>query len=141
MVKGPDQSGANNMKDFSLLLGRVLIAHVFILAGLQKISQFDTTQGYMASQGVPGNLLWLVILLEVGGGLAVVLGWQTRLAATALAAFSIAAALIFHWDFANQMQAIMFMKNMAIAGGFLFLAAWGPGDLSVDNLRSRPVSD
>ena len=90
----------------------------------------------MESVGVPGMLLPLVIVLEVFGGLAVLVGWQTRLAAFALGGFSLISAVIFHANFGDQMQMIMFMKNIAIAGGFLFLVANGPGALALDN-RTR----
>ena len=114
-------------------LGRVLIAAIFINSGIGKIASYAGTQAYMDSQGVPGALLPLVILVEVVGGLAVVVGWQTRIAAFLLAGFCLVSAVLFHLDFDNQMQTIMFMKNLAIAGGFLFLVAHGPGALSIDN--------
>ncbi len=114
-------------------LGRVLIAAIFINSGISKISGYAGTQAYMESQGVPGALLPLVILVEVVGGLAVVVGWQTRIAAFLLAGFCLVSAVLFHLDFDNQMQAIMFMKNVAIAGGFLVLVAHGAGAFSIDN--------
>ncbi|HSS66245.1 MAG TPA: DoxX family protein [Gammaproteobacteria bacterium] len=114
-------------------LGRVFIAAMFISSGIDKISGYAGTQAYMESQGVPGALLPLVILVEVAGGLAVVVGWQTRLAAFLLAGFCLVSALLFHLDFDDQMQTIMLMKNVAIAGGFLFLVAHGAGALSIDN--------
>ncbi len=114
-------------------LGRVLIAAIFINSGISKISGYAGTQAYMESQGVPGALLPLVILVEVIGGLAVVVGWQTRIAAFLLAGFCLVSAVLFHLDFDNQMQAIMFMKNVAIAGGFLVLVAHGAGAFSIDN--------
>lgn len=90
----------------------------------------------MEAMGVPGALLPLVILTEVIGGLAIILGWKTRVAAIALAGFSIVSAVLFHADFADQMQMIMFMKNVAIAGGFLLLFVQGPGAYALDN-RSK----
>lgn len=116
-----------------VLVGRVLIAAIFIAAGWSKIGGYEGTQGYMESQGVPGALLPLVIALELGGGIAVVAGLFTRLAALGLAVFSVASALIFHTA-ADPMQQIMFMKNLAIAGGFLFLVGFGPGRISLDAL-------
>ncbi len=108
------------------LLGRILMSAIFIMAGFSKLGAgYAATQGYMASMGVPGSLLPLVIALEIGGGLAILLGWQTRLAAWLLAGFCIVAAVIFHANFSDQMQMILFMKNLAMAGGFLFLAS-GP---------------
>ncbi len=115
------------------LAGRVLLAHIFLLAGINKISGYGGTQGYMEAMGVPGVLLPLVILLEIGGALALIAGWQTRLAAYALALFSIASALIFHSNLADQIQMILFMKNWAMAGGLLVLAANGAGAVSLDN--------
>lgn len=118
-----------------LAAGRVLIAAIFILSGWSKIAGYAGTQAYMQSMGVPGTLLPFVIALELGGGIAIVLGLLTRLAALGLAVFSIAAALIFHGA-ADQVQQIMFMKNLAMAGGFLFLVAGGAGRISVDALIS-----
>ena len=97
------------------------------------------TQGYMESMGIPGALLPLVILLEVGGGLAILLGWQMRSAAFLLAGFSLLSALIFHANFADQMQSIMFMKNLAIAGGFLFLVTGETHAWSIDARRNAPA--
>ncbi len=113
--------------------GRVLIASIFVMAGLNKISGYEGTQGYMEAVGVPGALLPLTILFEVGAGLAVIAGWWTRSAAFALAGFSILTGIIFHFDPADQMQFTLFVKNIAIAGGFLFLVANGPGAFALDN--------
>lgn len=117
------------------LFGRILLAAIFVPAGLNKIMQYEGTQAYMAAHGVPGALLPLVIALEVLGGLAVLVGWQTRVAAIALAVFSLAAAVLFHADFGDQTQMTMFLKNLAIAGGFLILYVHGAGPLSVDARR------
>lgn len=129
------------MQNVLLLAGRIMLALIFVLAGIQKISGYEATQAYMASQGVPTMLLPLVILLEVGGGIAIILGLFTRATAFALAVFCVASALLFHANFADQMQTTLFLKNIAIAGGFLLLAAAGPGDISIDNRNSRPASD
>ncbi len=126
---------------FAAPVGRVLIASMFVMSGLNKISGYAGTQGYMEAMGVPGALLPLVILVEVGAGLAVIAGWQTRLAAFALAGFSVISSLIFHFDLADQMQFIMFSKNFAIAGGFLFLVAYGPGAFALDNRWRAKASD
>lgn len=133
------------MQKFQLLAapaGRVLISLIFVMAGLNKIGGYAGTQGYMESMGVPGVLLPLVIAFEVGAGLAVILGWQTRVAAFLLAGFSVLSAVIFHADLGNQAQFIMFAKNIAIAGGFLFLVAHGPGAYALDNRKAAgtPVS-
>jgi len=120
------------MKNISIAIGRIMLGHIFLLAGISKISAYAGTQAYMASMGVPGMLLPLVIATEILGGLAVILGWQTRWASLALAGFTLLAGMIFHTDFSNQMQSIMFMKNIAIAGGLIILAAQGAGTMSVD---------
>ena len=125
----------NTQQNFAILLGRVLIAAIFLLAGLQKIGGYEATQGYMAAMGVPGAMLPLVIALEVGGALAIIAGYRTRLFAFLLAGFSIVSALLFHRALGDQMQSIMFMKNLAMAGGFLFLVARGAGDWSLDARR------
>jgi putative oxidoreductase len=117
------------------LTGRVLMSAIFVMAGISKLGSYAATQGYMESVGVPGVLLPLVILLELGGGLTVVLGWQTRVSAFLLAGFCIVSALIFHANFGDQMQSILFMKNLAMAGGFLFLVANGAGAWSFDARR------
>lgn len=127
----------NRLYDFGELAGRILIAAIFVVAGASKIGGYAGTQAYMESQGVPGALLPLVIATELGGGLLVILGLWTRLAALALAGFSILSALLFHANFADQMQQIMLMKNFAMAGGFLFLVAGGAGALSLDAWRAR----
>lgn len=124
------------MKNVKQVVARVFLGHIFLLAGLSKISAYEGTQGYMDAMGVPGILLPLVILLEVGGGLAIIVGLQTRWVSYALAAFSVASAVIFHNNFGDQTQMVMFMKNIAIAGGFLLLADQGAGAFSVDNLRT-----
>jgi len=120
-----------------LLAGRVLIGLVFALAGWGKIGGYAATQGYMESMGVPGMLLPLVIALELGGGIALIIGCQTRLAALALAVFTLAAGFIFHGNFADQMQSILFMKNLAMAGGLLVIAATGAGAWSAQAWRNR----
>lgn len=117
------------------LTGRVLMSSIFIMAGINKVSGYAGTQGYMESVGVPGALLPLVILLEVGGGLAILLGWQTRIAAFLLAGFSVLSALIFHANFGDQTQFILFMKNVAMAGGLLFLVAGEKHAWSIDAKR------
>ena len=119
------------------LLGRIGLSLIFLISGWGKIAGYAATQGYMESQGVPGALLPLVIALELGGGLAILTGFFTRWFALALAGFTLVAAFLFHANLADQMQAIMFWKNFAIAGGFLLLAANGPGALSFDEGLGR----
>ena len=118
---------------------RVLLAHIFVISGWSKIAGYAGTQAYMTSVGLPGALLPLVIALELLGGVALIVGFHTRWVALALAAFSIVAALIFHNNFADQMQMIAFMKNLAIAGGLLVLSQTGAGAPSVDAAK-RPKS-
>jgi putative oxidoreductase len=115
--------------------GRFLISLIFIISGFSKITSFAGTQAYMESAGVPGILLPLVIIVELIGGLAVVLGWHTRVAAFLLAGFSLVSAVLFHANFGDQIQMIMFMKNLGLAGGFLIIVALGAGPYSLDNRR------
>lgn len=122
----------DKMKDVALLAGRVLLALMFVMAGWSKIGGYAGTQGYMEAMGVPGFMLPLVILLELGGGLAVVLGLFTRSLSVLLAGFTLMAAFIFHYQPAEQMQMLMLMKNVSVAGGFLALAAAGAGAFSLD---------
>ena len=126
----------DSSKPYSDLVGRVFIAALFVVAGIGKIAAYAATQGYMQSAGVPGGLLPLVILVELGGGLAIVLGLYTRLVALLLAGFSIITALLFHTGH-DQVSQIMLLKNVGLAGGFLFLVGNGAGKLSLDALRSR----
>ncbi len=113
------------------LVGRILLSIIFILAGFQKITGYAGTQEYMQSMGVPGALLPLVILAELGGGLAILLGVLSRWAALALAGFCIISAGIFHSNFGEEIQTALFLKNLAIAGGLLLLYANGPGAYAV----------
>ena len=115
------------------LIGRILIAAIFLLSGMNKISAFEATQGYMDAFGVPGILLPVVIGLEILGAVAVIIGFKTRITASVLALFTLATAVIFHSNFAEQAEFIAFLKNLAITGGFLMLAANGAGALSLDN--------
>ena len=129
------------------LLGRVMLAAIFILAGYGKlmgyndVAKYAATTGYMAANGVPGAVLPLVIAAELGGGLLILLGFQTRIIALVLAAFTLVAAAMFHYRPADQMQMTNFMKNIAIAGGFLLLAAHGAGVYSVDAMMARRRGD
>ena len=129
------------MEKITQVIARMMLGHLFLIAGWQKIGGYEGTQGYMESVGVPGMLLPLVILLELGAGLAIIIGWQTKLAAAALALFTIASAVLFHHNFSDQMQTIMFMKNIAISGGLMLLAVYGAGACSLDNRSSKNVAD
>lgn len=122
----------NNMTKYSHLAGRILLAVIFVMAGIGKINDPAGTTGYMEAMGIPGILLWPTIALEVLGGIAIIVGFQTRLVAYLLAGFCIATAAIFHSNFGEQMQMILFMKNLAIAGGFLLLASSGATAFAVD---------
>ena len=125
------------MEKVSQLVARIFLGHIFLLAGVSKINSYEGTQGYMDAMGVPGVILPLVILLEIAGGLMIIAGWKTKLASIALALFTVVAAVIFHSNFADQMQMILFMKNIAIVGGFLLLAVHGAGANSLDNRKSE----
>ena len=117
------------------LLARLLLAGIFVLEGWGKIAGYAGVQQFMAAHGVPGALLPLVILTELGGGLCIAVGLFTRYAAFALAGFCGLTAIFFHADLANPDQFINFLKNLAMAGGFLALTAFGPGAWSVDAVR------
>ena len=124
-------------RDATDLLGRLMLATIFVVAGVGKIGAYAATAGYMAALGVPAVLLPVVIALELGGGIALALGWQTRLVAFLLGGFTMLAALVFHNDLADQIQQIMFLKNTAIAGAFLMLLANGPGKLTLDRVLAK----
>lgn len=124
--------------------GRVLLSLMFIMAGLQKIGGYAGTAAYMESQGVPGALLPLVILLEVGAGLALLVGWKVRIAAVLLGGFTLVAGVLFHLvpsfameGMAAQTQTIMFMKNLSIAGAMALVFHFGAGAWALDNLAAR----
>ena len=118
------------------LLARVLLVSLFLLSGVGKIGAYAATAGYMASVGVPGVVLPLVIATEVLGSLAIMLGWKTRVVSFLLAGFTLLTGILFHNHFADQTQMIMFMKNVSIAGAFLLLTVHGAGPLSLDS-KSR----
>ena len=115
------------------LIGRILLSIIFIQSGWSKIFGYAGTVEHMNAAGVPGALLPLVILVELGGGLLVLIGLWTRYAAIALAGFCVLAAWFFHYHPGDMGQMISFMKNITIAGGFLVLAGAGPGAFAVDN--------
>ena len=114
------------------LIGRVFISGVFLLSGFNKIGNYDGTVGWMESFGLPGFLLIPAIILEILAPILIIIGYQTRIAAAALSLFCIATAIIFHTDFSDQMQFIAFMKNLALAGGFLFLVVNGAKGYCLD---------
>jgi putative oxidoreductase len=114
------------------IAGRILLASLFLISGLSKLGAYGATAAYMSSAGVPAALLPVVIAVEVLGSLAILLGWKTRVAAAVLAGFSLLTAFVFHNNFGDQIQMIMFLKNVSIAGGFLLLVVHGAGPLSLD---------
>ena len=114
-------------------IARFLIALIFFVSGINKIFSYAGTQGYMEAFNISGGLLPLVIFIEVFAGLAVIIGWKTRIAASTLAGFSVISALIFHANFTDQIQFIFFMKNIGLAGGLLLLVANGSGAYALDN--------
>lgn len=116
------------------LIARVLMAYIFVVAGWGKISAYSATVGYMESMGVPGALLPLTILVEFGGGLALLFGFQARFAAFGLGLFSMITAFIFH---DGAQDSINFMKNFAMAGGLFFLMLHGAGKMSLDHLIEK----
>ena len=128
----------NSFNRYGPLVGRILIAFIFVFSGIGKITGFDGTVGYIASKGLPLPQLAAVgaIIVELGGGLMLVLGWKARLAAAAMLVFTAMAALFFHNFWAvpadqAQMQMIQFMKNLSIMGGLLYVVSYGSGELSV----------
>ncbi len=121
-----------------VLVGRILLSIIFILAGFGKITALGGTAGYFGSMGLPAPMVTAVVvaLVELLGGIAILVGFQTRIASYILALFCVATAFVAHFDFADQMQMINFQKNLAMAGGFLVLAAYGAGSLSIDARRA-----
>ena len=113
-------------------IGRIFISLIFLIAGVGKIFNYEGTIGYMESFGIPGYLLIPAIIIEILFPLLVIIGYKTKLAAIILALFTISLAIIFHTDFSNQMQLMSFLKNLAIAGGFLIIFARGAGKYSID---------
>lgn len=116
------------------LFARLLVAYIFVSAGWMKLSFYADTAQYMQNMGIPAALLPLTILLELGGGIALILGLQTRLVALALAGFSILTALMMH---TGAQDSIQFMKNFAMAGGLFFMALYGAGRFSLDHYLEK----
>lgn len=119
--------------NYILLISRVLLSAIFIWSGIGKIFDPTGTRQYMAVHGLPATGLFLVaaIAIELGGGLSLLLGYRSRLGAVLLWLFLIPATLIFHTNFADRMQQIMFMKNLAILGGLLTIYQFGSGRLAI----------
>lgn len=120
------------MTNTQLLVARVLLGLLFVMAGIGKLGDVAGFAGYMASGGVPAFLAWPVVLFEIIGGLALIVGIQTRIVAYALGAFCVASGLLYHFDPADQMQMTQVFKNLALAGGYIALAVRGAGAWSVD---------
>ena len=117
------------------LIGRIFISLVFLLSGYNKIFNYDNTISWMEGFGIPGFLLWPAIVLEILLPIFIIIGYRTQISAIILAMFCLATALIFHNDFANQMQIIAFLKNFGLAGGFLFIAANGPKEWAIEKKK------
>ena len=120
------------------IFGRIFLSAVFLIAGVNKIFNYEGTTAYMESFGVPGFLYIPAIILEILFPLLIVIGYQTKISALIMAIFSVSLAIIFHTDFSNQMQVMSFLKNFAIAGGFIIIFINGPSRWSIDHLlKSR----
>lgn len=120
------------LRGYAELLGRVLLVTLFLISGLGKLTAYAGTAGYMERAGVPGALLPLVVATEVLGAFAIILGWRTRAVSLLLACFSLAAALLFHCNFGDEVETIMFLKDLSIVGALLILATNGAGPFSLD---------
>jgi putative oxidoreductase len=118
--------------NLAALVGRILLAFIFVASGYAKLTHYDYMQGYMVSLGLPGWSMPFIILWELGGGLAILLGLFTRPVALLLAAFCVISGFVAHFHPEDQMQWINFMKNIAMTGGFLFVALHGAGAWSLD---------
>ena len=117
------------------LIGRLLISALFLISAYNKIFSIDGTMSWMGGFGVPGFLLYPTIALEIILPLFIIIGYKARLAAGLLAIFCVATAFIFHLDFVDQMQTVAFLKNLGLAGGFLFIVASGTKDWAIDKER------
>ena len=114
------------------LVARILISALFLLNGIFKISNYDGTVGWMEGFGIPGILIIPAIILEIVGPILIILGYKGKIAAGLLSLFCIATAVIFHNDFSDQLQLGSFLKNIALAGGFIFIFINGTKDFSLD---------
>ena len=120
------------------IIGRIFLSAVFLIAGVNKIFNYEGTTTYMESFGVPDFLYIPAIILEILFPLLIIIGYQTKISALIMAIFSVSLAIIFHTDFSNQMQVMSFLKNFAIAGGFIIIFINGPSRWSIDYiLKSR----
>ena len=119
------------------LVGRLFISLVFLLSGINKIGNYEGSIGWMESFGMPGIFLIPAIILEIGAAILIIIGYKVKIAAALLSVFCIATALIFHTDFSNQMQFVSFMKNIALAGGFLFLVINETKEFSIEKKLAK----
>ena len=122
----------NKVNEFGPVAARLLMAVLFLLAGLGKLADVQGFTGYLASGGLPAFLAWPSILFGIAVGVLLVIGYQTRIVGLAGAGFCVVAAALYHNNFADQTQMVMFLKNLAIAGGFLLLSANGAGKYALD---------
>ncbi len=120
-----------------LLIARILLGLLFVVAGVGKLGNVEGFGAYMATGGIPAILAWPVVLFEIGAGLALIAGFQTRITALALAAFCVVSGLLYHFDPADQMQMTQLLKNLGLAGGYVALFITGAGAWSVDAKRGR----
>ncbi len=125
----------NSLRPVIDLAGRVALATIFALAAINKIQYYEANAQFMASGGLPGELLPLVIAFELIGAIFIAVGFQARITALAFAGFSVITALLYHSQLSDQIQFLLFFKNIAMAGGFLVLAANGAGSISIDARR------
>ena len=123
------------MANFFDLISRIFISLIFLLSGYNKIFNYENTIAWMEGFGIPGFLLWPAILLEIILPILIIIGYRTQISAILLATFCITTALIFHFDFSDQIQTIAFLKNFGLAGGFLFIAAHGPKDWAMERKK------
>ena len=129
----------DKLQELSAPIGRLFLSMIFIFSGFTKITGYAATQGYMEAMGVPGMLLPLVIAVELLGGIAILLGFKARFVAILLVGFNIISALLFHQFWIDESQTNPFMKNIAMAGGFLMIFAHGAGAYSIDNSNHRRI--
>src|ERR1700688_4912690 len=128
---------SDTVQNVAELGGRVLLSALCLISGVGKIGAYAGTAAYMSALGVPAALLPAVIATEVLGAIALIVGWKTRVTAFLLAGFTLLTGLVFHNHFADQIQEIMFLKNVAIAGGLLLLVVHGAGPLTLDRRFAR----
>tara|TARA_B100000408_G_C10200013_1_gene182494 strand:- start:63 stop:434 length:372 start_codon:yes stop_codon:yes gene_type:complete len=115
------------------ILGRILLSAIFLINGIGKIFNYEGTIQYMENFDVPGYLIIPAITVEILFPILLIIGYYTKFSALVLSLFTLALAVIFHTDFSNQMQLMSFLKNIAIAGGFLIIFVYGPGKYSLDH--------